>query len=204
MTKKEEIIQGKSDEKPEETSEEESELEELIDEDTLKEIAEEISRRSQPEFVDDSRFSEFMQLDTESSAPVLERVLGEQELGTRFFATGRRDENEKEGNEDIYATKNKSYIESPATESNQTNYDEITPQGQFSTSLSHFDISEAGRDLNPHLGSVGFSNPEINEARKKQKVFDEYKVKTERTDQSRTTHSTFEHQRDKKYKPRTL
>lgn len=67
--------------------EEDSELEEEIKEDELEEIIEKISEKEIPEEtnLDENQFREFLQ--TESAAPVLEEIAGEQELNTRFFST---------------------------------------------------------------------------------------------------------------------
>ena len=203
MPKKRKECKDKRDKKVAEDKREQN-LEELLDGEKLSEMLKKVAGEIEEDFeerITDDKLSRFVNLNADVLSPSLESVAEEQELGARFFATENVD-GEKE-NDNVYAINSRKYTESPTANSRKTNYEDMTSQEQIS-SLLHFEISEAGRDLNQELRSVRFSNPNLEEAKRKQDIFEEYKVKTEQVDFSRTTRSPFEKQDDKKYKPRTL
>ena len=129
------------------SKEETSELEEEIKEDELKEIVEKISEKEIPKEtnINKDQFREFAK--TESTAPVLEEIAGEQELGGRVFFTPGMDANVQEDNEafryDIQAKE-----------------DEPKYHGDYSATrqnLEEIDITKVGRDIGqPQVREAGF------------------------------------------------
>lgn len=143
---KEKESEGTFEEQEDEETRNESELEKEIEEDELEEISEKVfSEDSTEKTIDDDEFKEFIQSPTESTAPVLEKIAGEQELGAQLFFTPGMDRGVRENDNPLYG-EGAGNSDEPKYENNNTE----------PAHLSRVDTTKIGRDA---------ANPVIQESR---------------------------------------
>jgi len=125
----------------ENNSDEESELEEILDE--------EVSDEEQEFNIDENQFQEFFQI-SRSSAPVLEEIDREQELGGRIFFTPGMDAKTQD-NDDVFR------YDAQAQENNEPKY-----HGDYASvtqNIESIDTAKIGRDItSSHTQEVGFAH----------------------------------------------
>ena len=180
----------KGDKNKKEISEEESELEYILDEEKVKELAKEIGEDDNLEVeFDDKSFSETIQL-SESTAPVLEQIAGQQQLGRIFFSQGiGGDEEEKEIK----------YIPSKYNESSEKNYKTRRDEEFQGISVQQPVHLETGTRRNEELRGVNPTNTEIQELRNNpEKTQEQYFATPEKVNENRNL--PFESKRERKYK----
>jgi hypothetical protein len=180
--------------KDKDSQDEISELEEVIEENEIEEIAENIEQEEN--FVDDNQILEFLS-SKKTSAPVLEQIAIAPQITNLEIGTMQGFQQEKEEEiENLYSTKTKNYEKSINDNKDKSNYKEkIAYQTETFAQPTRIDITEVGRDLNPQLRKVPFSNPEI---KRKEKIFEEYSVKLERENLFKKTRSPFEQKKRRK------
>lgn len=146
-------------------SKEDSELEELIEDSVEEQELSEITENIPEEIlVDEIKFQEFLQ--TDSSAPSLEQVAGEQELNARFFATGQMQRGEEEQEAFRY--------------DEQATQDEPKYQGDYSSveqNVERTDISQAGRQdpFKSRIQEAGFVSSHENNNSQRQETYQDPK-----------------------------
>jgi len=174
-----------------EISEEESELVAILDEEKVKELAEEISEDDNLEIESADEYpSGFLQLPKESTAPVLEQIAGQQQLGRIFFSQEIGGEEEE---------KEIKYTPSKYNESSEKNYETRRDKESQGISVQQPAHLETEKRRNEVLRGVTPANTEIQELKNNPgKTQEQYFATPERVDENRNL--PFESKRERKYK----
>lgn len=177
--------------KKEKNEEESSELEDEIEGSEIEEIAEEINEDS-IDIKDNKEFEQFVQPQTQSFSPVLERIAEEPEARITPIET---EDNKREDTSNLIRY-------SEFEEESKPDY-ELSRQNEFQgiqpiQKPERIETTEFRRDIGPQLRNMNFVPQEIQEM---QREDDDYVVKAERLD---TNDNLPFQQKERKYKGRDI